>query len=146
MTAETPPLSTTRGNSPFPVPLRIRVLVVDDNHDAADTTSELLRICGADVEVRYSGDEALADLAVSHPEVCILDLAMPGMDGCELAGRIRSLGGEQPLLVALTAWGDTATQERTEAFGFDLHFTKPVDPAVLLHALGEHMHRMNGPV
>lgn len=146
MIAEPRPLSTTRGASRFPVPLRLRVLVVDDNQDAADTTAQLLRICGAEADVRYCGDAALAELDRLRPDACVLDLSMPGMDGCEVAGRIRALGGRQPLLVALTALGDVATQERAAACGFDLHFTKPVDPAALLHALGEHMHRLAGPV
>jgi CheY-like chemotaxis protein len=120
--------------------MRLRVLAGDDNRDAADTTAELLRICGADAEVRYGGEGARADLAALRPDACVLDLTMPGMDGCDLAGRIRALGGRQPLFVALTALGDAATRDRAAACGFDLHFTKPVDPAALLHALGEHMY------
>ena len=146
MRAELCPLSTTRGTSSFPVPLRLRVLVVDDNRDAADSTAELLRIFGAIADVRYCGDDAIADLIGINPDACVLDLNMPGMNGCELAAMIRALGGQQPLLVALTARGDLATQELVQECGFDLHFTKPVDPAVLLHALGEQMHRMHGPV
>jgi CheY-like chemotaxis protein len=146
MIAEPHPLSAVRGASPFPVPLRLRVLVVDDDRDAANTTAHLLRVCGADAEVRYTGAGALAELDRLRPDACILDLSMPGMDGCAVAGQIRSLGGAQPLLVALTAFDDAEARGRAAACGFDLHFVKPVDPAVLLHALGEHVYRLTGPV
>jgi CheY-like chemotaxis protein len=119
---------------------------VDDNRDAADSTAMLLNVCGARADVRYGGDDALADLHGLRPDACVLDLSMPGMGGLELAWRIRAMGGQQPLLVALTALGDEATRARAEVSGFDLHFTKPVDPAALLHALGEYMHRLAGPV
>ena len=123
-------------------PLLLRVLVVDDNREAADTTAELLGIYGADTDVRYSGDDAIADIVALRPDACILDLTMPGMDGFELAVRIRALEGRQPLLVALTALGDYSTLDREVASGFDLHFTKPVDPAELVRELREHVNRM----
>ena len=146
MLAEPYPLSTTRGGSTFHIPLRLRVLVVDDNEDGADSMAELLRLFGADVEVRYSAEDVLDHPDDFRADACVLDLSMPGMDGCELAQTIRAMRGKQPLLVALTAWGDERTRRRTEESGFDLHFAKPVDPSVLLHALGEQMHRLDGPV
>jgi two-component system OmpR family response regulator len=71
---------------------------------------------------------------------------MPGMDGFELAARIRALEGRQPLLVALTALGDYNTLDREVESGFDLHFTKPVDPAELVRELREHVIRMGCPI
>ena len=122
------------------------MLVVDDNRDAADSTAELLDICGAGTDVRYSGADALADVVGLRPDACIIDLTMPGMDGFELATRIRALEGQQPLLVALTALGDTNTLDREAASGFDLHFTKPVDPADLVWELRELANRMGCPI
>ena len=142
MTAEPEPISASQSPVRNEVPLLLRVLVVDDNREAADTTAELLGIYGADTDVRYSGDDAIADIVALRPDACILDLTMPGMDGFELAARIRALHGRQPLLVALTALGDYNTLDREVESGFDLHFTKPVDPAELVRELREHVNRM----
>ena len=141
MPNELPALSVTPAAAP-PAPLTMRILVVDDNRDAADSTGELLALYGADVEVRYGGEAALAAVAALAPAAVILDLSMPGMDGLEVATRIRTLtGATGPLLVALTALGDDGTREQTAACGFHLHFTKPVDPAKLLRVLGMHLAR-----
>lgn len=127
-------------------PLLLRVLVVDDNREAADTTAELLDIYGADTDVRYSGTDAIADIVELRPDACILDLSMPGMDGFELARKIRAIEGRQPLIVALTALGDHQTLDQAVESGFDLHFTKPVEPAALIDELRSHAHRMGCPV
>ena len=73
--------------------------------------------------MRYCGADAISDVAELRPDVCILDLTMPGMDGFELATRIRALGGRKPLLVALTALGDDNSLDKEVESGFDLHFT-----------------------
>jgi len=146
MTAEPQPLSDLLPPSATEVPLLLRVLVVDDNREAADTTAELLGIYGADTDVRYSGADAIADIVELRPDACVLDLTMPGMDGFELATRIRALEGRQPLLVALTALGDYNTLDREVESGFDLHFTKPVDPQDLVRELREHVNRMGCPI
>lgn len=138
MITEPFPLSALRRHADFPLPVRLRVLVVDDNHDAADSTAELLAICGANVSVRYDGETALDAVCDSVPDAVILDLTMPGLDGCDVARSIRQMAGPGVLLVALTALGDERTRTRTAAAGFNLHFTKPVDPAELLTVLGEH--------
>lgn len=145
MTAETFPLSATRGSTAFPLPVRLRVLVVDDNHDAADSTAELLTICGACVTVRYDGPAALEAVREATPDAVVLDLTMPGLDGDDVARGIRlACGPDGPLLVALTALGDEGARGRTAAAGFNLHFTKPVDPAELLRVLGEHTLAVRG--
>ena len=141
MTTEPLPISTAHGASPFVSPLRLRVLVVDDNQDAADSTAELLTLCGAQVEVRYAGDAAVTAAGEEPPDAVILDLSMPGMDGFETAERIRAAHARPPLLVALTAFGDYRTLEREVDAGFDLHFTKPVEAAELLAALRENVGR-----
>jgi len=122
------------------VPLRLKVLVVDDNKDAANSTAELLTICGAEARACYRGTAAVETLAWFAPDACVLDLSMPGMDGFELATRIRA-ANPGTLLVALTALSDAKTLAHEAQAGFDAHFTKPVDPAQLLHALGERVAR-----
>lgn len=137
MSAEPFPLDPVRGPGAFPLPLRLRVLVVDDSRDGADTTAQLLTVCGADVRVCYDGPTALTALETFRPDACVLDMAMPGMDGCELAGRIRaSSAGPPPRLIALTAYGDEKARGRAAAAGFDAHLVKPIDPAILLGTLG----------
>ena len=120
----------------LPGSLKLRVLVVDDNHDAADTLGDLLRLCGADVQVCYSAEEAL-ELILAFPlDAGLLDIHMPGMDGCELAKRLReSMCPRRVLLVALTGVSDAAARQRTAEAGFDLHLTKTVAPEVLTAAL-----------
>lgn len=109
-----------------------RVLVVDDNRDAATTMSMLLKLLGTEVRVAHSGAEALAALAEGLPDLVLLDLGMPGMDGYAVAHRIR----QEPdwsgvTLVALTGWGQDEDRRRTEAAGFNFHLVKPADVRVL---------------
>ena len=112
------------------------MLVVDDNRDAADALGDLLRSLGATPRVAYSGEAALALVADGPPGLAILDIGMPGMDGFELAARLRAtpaLGGL--VLVALTGWGQQGDKERIAAAGFDHHLLKPLDLAALIAAL-----------
>jgi PAS domain S-box-containing protein len=105
-----------------------RVLVVDDNHDAADSLAMLLAACGADVRVAYGGQQALEVLDDYQPHAAVLDLGMPGMSGYELAERIRRAPRHAGLkLVALTGWGQNADRVHSRASGFDAHLTKPGD-------------------
>jgi signal transduction histidine kinase len=108
-------------------PLRQRVLVVDDNRDAADTLAHLLRDAGATVQVAYSGAAALGFVDSFEPEVAVLDLGMPGMSGLDVARRIRKRPDDRCTLVALTGWGQSADRELTRAAGFNHHLTKPID-------------------
>jgi len=105
-----------------------RILVVDDNRDAADTLAMLLASHGAEVEVAYGGEEALAVLERFLPDALLLDLGMPGMDGFAVARQIRATPAHAGLrILALTGWGQAADRARTQAAGFDHHMTKPVD-------------------
>jgi CheY-like chemotaxis protein len=105
-----------------------RVLVVDDNRDAADSLGVLLRLLGAEVHVAHSGPEALEQARLHRPAVVLLDLGMPGMDGYQVARRIRQLPGLGDItLIALTGWGQDADRRDTAAAGFNHHLTKPAD-------------------
>jgi CheY-like chemotaxis protein len=118
------------------VPGKPRVLVVDDNHDAADSLGDLLRKLGADVRVTHDGWAALAEVSRFRPAVVFLDLGMPGMDGYAAAHEIRARdNGSRPLLVALTGRGQDSDKARTRQAGFDRHVVKPADIGTLRSVL-----------
>lgn len=103
-----------------------KILVVDDNVDAADMTAEVLRMNGLTVRVAYSGAEAMATARSFAPSVIFLDIGMPIMDGCEVARALRAEEAFRGVrIVALTAWGDQESVRMTQAAGFDSHLTKP---------------------
>ena len=109
-----------------------RVLVVDDNVDAAESLGLLLRFLGAEVQVAHDGPSALAMLDSFEPELVLLDIGMPGMDGYQVAARVRALPSRRhTMLIALTGWGQSEDRERSRAAGFDEHFVKPVDISTL---------------
>jgi PAS domain S-box-containing protein len=114
---------------PPPAPsLLSRILIVDDNRDAADSLGMLFESFGATVQAVYGGADALEALEAFHPDVVLLDLGMPGMDGYEVARRIRQRPGSRRLtLIALTGWGQEEDRNRTREAGFDHHLVKPVD-------------------
>jgi CheY-like chemotaxis protein len=113
-----------------------RVLVVDDNRDAADSTAQLLNCVGFEARACYDGRSALAVAAGFRPGICFLDLNMPVMGGEELAVRLRAeAGGRALVLVAVTAMSSPEYRERTAAAGFDLHLVKPVDPFQLVEVV-----------
>jgi CheY-like chemotaxis protein len=105
-----------------------RILVVDDNRDAADSLRMLLQLDGHDVHVAYDGASALDQAARRRPQVVLLDIGMPGIDGREVARRIRAQAvGEPATLIALTGWGKAQDRGLSEAAGFDHHLVKPVE-------------------
>ena len=112
-----------------------RVLVVDDNRDAADSLGLLLQALGAEVRVVHDGAQALAAVAEFEPALVLLDIGMPRMDGYEVARRIRSGHSRPPVLVALTGWGQEEDRRRARAAGFDHHLTKPADLDALRQVL-----------
>jgi CheY-like chemotaxis protein len=121
------PSAATAGLAPAAAVHRTRVLVVDDNCDAAETLSALLDVLGHDAQVANDGPAALAVMQDFRPQLVFLDLGMPGMNGCQVAAAIRlDRRFDQPVLVALTGWGSEGDRERTSAAGFDLHLTKPI--------------------
>ncbi len=114
-----------------------RVLVVDDNADAADLLCDILRGLGHEVRVARDGLAALAEVASFHPEVLLLDIGLPGLDGYEVAARVRHADREQPLLVAVTGYGQASDRRRSLEAGFDHHLVKPVDPSRLQAILAQ---------
>jgi CheY-like chemotaxis protein len=114
----------------------LSVLVVDDSPDAAGSTAELLALAGHAVRFAVSGEDALRLAAADPPDVVLLDLWMPGMDGYAVARRLAAqTTGKPPLLVAVTGCGSAADRAEAGAAGFHLHLVKPVEPAVLLGLL-----------
>lgn len=115
-----------------------RVLVVDDNVDAAKSMALLLRFHGHQVSVAHSGPQALELAVEQHPEIVLLDIGLPGMDGYEVARAIRTQSfGRAMLLVALTGYGQEDDRRRTHDAGFDHHLTKPADIKVLSRLIEE---------
>ncbi|HET9328123.1 MAG TPA: ATP-binding protein [Candidatus Eisenbacteria bacterium] len=109
-----------------------RILVVDDNQDSASSLGMLLKLLGADVHVVYSGPEALSAVSDYRPDVVLLDIGMPGMDGHEVARRMRLLPeGRDVTLIALTGWGQDRDRRNSELAGFDYHLIKPADVSAL---------------
>jgi CheY-like chemotaxis protein len=117
---------------------RKRVLVVDDNVDAARSLATLLTMAGYIVEARFDGRTALAAAEWFSPDACVLDINMPGMDGYELARQLRAMSpAHPPILATVTAYGDDAHLDRAANAGFDLHFTKPADPLAVAQQLND---------
>jgi signal transduction histidine kinase/DNA-binding response OmpR family regulator len=114
----------------------LRVLVVDDNVDAADTLAALLEMGGHATRVANDGTQALEMAQAFRPQVVFLDIGLPGMNGYEVARRMRSTPGmESGILVALTGWGTREDRERSSEAGFDHHLTKPADMAAVENLL-----------
>jgi signal transduction histidine kinase len=130
----------TREREPFvdpePAALPLRILVVDDNEDAAALLAELLESKGHHVMVAYDGPRALALLERFVPDVAVLDIGLPVMDGHDLARRMREkLGDRCPRLMAVTGYGQEHDRRRSSAVGFERHFVKPLKAELLFAAL-----------
>src|SRR5262249_47033063 len=108
------------------------VLVVDDLRDAADSLAMMLRLMGHDTYTAYDGLEAVRSAAALRPDVILLDIGLPGVDGYEAARLIRKEPwGNHLTLVALTGWGQPEDRRRSAEAGFNDHLTKPVEASVL---------------
>jgi PAS domain S-box-containing protein len=115
-----------------------RVLVVDDNRDAADTLGEMLAMSGFIVTIEYSGEAAVRAVERDVPDAVLLDIGLPDIDGYEVCGRIRHSGvSRQPVLLALTGWGQDKDRDRATAAGFNGHLTKPAEPDRVIALLQE---------
>jgi CheY-like chemotaxis protein len=123
-------------------PPRRRILIVDDNVDAAVVMARMLsRSYGQEVGVAHDGPGALEAARRLGPEVVLLDIGLPGLDGHEVARRLRAgPGGDRMLLVALTGWGQEEDRRRSQEAGFDRHLVKPVEPEDIVGLLRGHGH------
>jgi signal transduction histidine kinase len=118
------------------VPVRRNILIADDNQDALESLALMLRLEGHEVHCASDGEEALALAGQRRPEIVVLDVGMPKLDGCEVARRIRAESwGREAVLVALTGWGQEVDRRRSREAGFDMHLVKPVDPATICDML-----------
>jgi CheY-like chemotaxis protein len=116
----------------------LKVLVVDDNLDSASSLAQVLQLWGHDAKTAHDGQAAVQAAQDYQPDVVLLDIGLPGMDGYEVARVLRqkpSLAGMQ--LVALTGYGQDQDKQRSEQAGFEIHFTKPVDLGTLRKFLQE---------
>jgi CheY-like chemotaxis protein/two-component sensor histidine kinase len=117
-------------------PIRRNILIADDNQDALESLALMLRMEGHEVHCASDGEEALLLAGQRRPEIVVLDVGMPKLDGCEVARRIRAeTWGRDAVLVALTGWGQEIDRRRSREAGFDMHLVKPVDPATLCDML-----------
>ena len=131
---------------PADAPAPLRILVVDDNHDAAASLTELLRLVGHDATMVLDGHAAVRACAERPPDVLVIDIGMPGLDGYQTAEAIRALPcTPPPLLIALSGWGQPADRDRSLRAGFDLHLVKPVDVDALRRALAQATARPRTP-
>jgi len=124
------------GKGEHAVPVRRNILIADDNQDALESLALMLRMEGHEVHCASDGEEALTLAVQRRPEILVLDVGMPKLDGCEVARRIRAESwGRDAVLVALTGWGQEIDRRRSREAGFDMHLVKPVDPATLCDML-----------
>ncbi|HEU0202274.1 MAG TPA: PAS domain S-box protein [Burkholderiaceae bacterium] len=114
-----------------------RVLVVDDNIDAAESIARILRLFGHEVQCQYDGPSALAAVPAYRPDIIVLDIGLPGMDGYQVARELRAMKGlGRVQILAITGYGQEDDRRRSREAGFDQHLTKPVDPALLESIVG----------
>jgi CheY-like chemotaxis protein len=117
-----------------PASRALNVLVIEDNHDTADSLRELLEVSGLSVQVAYDGPSGVEAARAHQPQVILCDIGLPGaMDGYEVAKAIRADGSLRDVrLIALTGYGEQEDRRRSRQAGFESHVTKPADPQALL--------------
>jgi len=119
-----------------------RILIIDDNADAGEILAMLLRVSGHEVEIALDGPSALKVFAQVRPQVVLCDIGLPGMDGYQIAARMRECGqGPMPVMIALTGYGSANDHQRALSAGFDHHVVKPADPEGLLQLIDSAMRR-----
>jgi CheY-like chemotaxis protein len=120
-------------------PLSLSVLLVEDDPDTATSTAMILELLGHQVRVAHDGAAAIAAVRQKQPDAVVMDIAMPGMDGYEVAASLQPLFTKKPLMAAIS--GYVPDPERSKAAGIELHFLKPVDPDILGELLRVHATR-----
>jgi len=119
-------------------PQRFRILVVDDNHDSALSLAMMLSIMGHETRTAHDGESAVATAESFLPEVILLDIGLPKLNGYEVAQRIRgNAWGQSMFLIAVTGWGQDEDRQRSSEVGLNVHMVKPVEPAALERLLSE---------
>ncbi|QJX01189.1 Chemotaxis protein methyltransferase CheR [Frigoriglobus tundricola] len=114
----------------------LRILVVDDNRDGADSLADMLGLMGGDTRTAYDGEVAVTAAVEFRPDVIVLDIGLPKLNGYEACRRIRAqANGRKVVVIAQTGWGQEEDRQRTQEAGFDHHLVKPVDPAALMKLL-----------
>ncbi|HEV8613629.1 MAG TPA: ATP-binding protein, partial [Gemmatimonadales bacterium] len=116
----------------------LRILVVDDSRDSADSLSKLLQLAGHEVLTAHEAEQALHLAATAQPSVVLLDIGLPGMDGYEVCRRLRQSGLTNALIVAMTGYGLERDRRRSQEAGFDTHMVKPVPPGELMKLMAGH--------
>jgi CheY-like chemotaxis protein len=119
-------------------PQHFRILVVDDNHDSALSLAMMLSIMGHETRTAHDGESAVATAETFLPDVILLDIGLPKLNGYEVAQRIReSSWGQSMFLIAVTGWGQEEDRQRSSEVGLNVHMVKPVEPAALERLLSE---------
>ena len=113
------------------------MVVIDDNHDATNLTAMLIETLGGECRLAYDGISVMREVLAYRPEVVLVDIGMPGLDGYETCSRIRRELGRSLFVVALTGFGQEQDRVKAIQSGFDVHLTKPVDPKELARLLSE---------
>ena len=116
-----------------------RILVVDDNEDAANSLATLLEVVGYKVRIAYDGPEGIEAADEFEPAVALLDIGLPKLSGYDIARHVRGRRGGEVLLVAITGWGQEDDRRRARDAGFDHHFTKPADFDKLLSLIDKEL-------
>ncbi|HYB97494.1 MAG TPA: response regulator [Vicinamibacterales bacterium] len=117
---------------------RFRILVVDDNHDSALSLAMMLSIMGHETRTAHDGESAVATAESFLPEVVLLDIGLPKLNGYEVAQRIReNAWGASMFLIAVTGWGQDEDRQRSSEVGLNVHMVKPVEPSALEKLLSE---------
>ena len=131
-------MPTTNHDTPVPQVARRRILIVDDNEDGAMSLSMLLNLSGHETFTANNGYDALAAFEQIRPDVALVDIGLPGLNGFEVARRIRDLPlGRDAVLVAVTGWGQEDDRTRSRESGFDAHLVKPVNHQELMKLLAK---------
>jgi len=128
-----------------PAVRRFRILVVDDNHDSALSLAMVLTMMGHETRTAHDGQDALAAAEEFHPEVVLLDIGLPKMNGYEVAQHIRQQAwGTDMFLIAVTGWGQAEDRARSTEVGLNMHMVKPVEPSAIQAVLADLNRARNG--
>jgi two-component system CheB/CheR fusion protein len=137
MISDTPTSDPAPDSATTPVPAPFRVLIVEDNVDAAETLRDLVVLFGYDVAMSFTGDEGIEMARRLRPDVVLCDIGLPGIDGYGVARTLRAAPDTAAIrLVAVTGYGRDSDRQHSKEAGFEVHMIKPVDPAELRALLG----------